>query len=284
MSKKTESKRAKDEEEDLEDEDEEGTEDHEDEEDDGEEERPAHSAKSSHDRRPRARAHATHHDDDHGHGHDHGDEEEDGVDPDDPTWWAPHAVLAALVLIGVAGFFGAFNSVLGKYGAKPAGGETAAHSEAAAPAHKEEAKPAGVQNIPNKQGATPPSPKPAPPVPADVKAPPADAKKTPSGLAYKVIKPGNGKSPAATDSVTVNYTGWTTDGKMFDSSITRGQPATFRLNQVIKGWTEGVPLMKTGETTRFWIPADLAYGEKPMRPGAPAGMLVFDVELISVNN
>jgi len=70
---------------------------------------------------------------------------------------------------------------------------------------------------------------------------------------------------------------------MFDSSVTRGQPATFRLNQVIKGWTEGVPLMKAGETARFWIPAELAYGEKPMRPGAPAGMLVFDIELISVN-
>jgi len=126
------------------------------------------------------------------------------------------------------------------------------------------------------------TPKPAPPVPEDVKGPPDSAKKTASGLAYRVLKPGNGKSPKETDNVTVNYTGWTTDGKMFDSSITRGQPASFRLNQVIKGWTEGVPLMKVGETTRFWIPAALAYGEKPARPGSPSGMLVFDVELISI--
>ena len=127
-----------------------------------------------------------------------------------------------------------------------------------------------------------PAPKP-PPVPEDVKAPPASAKKTASGLAYRVIKPGTGKeSPKATDTVVVNYTGWTPDGKMFDSSVVRGEPASFRLNQVIKGWTEGVQLMKVGETTRFWIPADLAYGEKPKRPGAPAGMLVFDIELLAV--
>src|SRR5215469_15235056 len=82
------------------------------------------------------------------------------------------------------------------------------------------------------------------PAPPDVKAPPSDAKKTPSGLAYKVIKAGTGKKhPAATDSVTVHYTGWTTDGKMFDSSVARGQPATFPLDRVIKGWTEGVQLM-----------------------------------------
>ncbi|MFT3765829.1 MAG: FKBP-type peptidyl-prolyl cis-trans isomerase [Minicystis sp.] len=127
-----------------------------------------------------------------------------------------------------------------------------------------------------------PAPKP-PPVPEDVKAPPANAKKTASGLAYRVIKQGTGKqSPKDTDTVVVNYTGWTPDGKMFDSSVTRGQPASFRLNQVIKGWTEGVQLMKVGDTARFWIPGDLAYGDKPKRPGAPAGMLVFDIELISI--
>ena len=127
-----------------------------------------------------------------------------------------------------------------------------------------------------------PAPKP-PPVPEDVKAAPAAAKKTASGLAYKILKPGTGKqSPKETDSVTVHYTGWTTDGKMFDSSVTRGSPATFRLNQVIKGWTEGVQLMKIGDTARFWIPGNLAYGDKPTRPGTPSGMLVFDIELISV--
>lgn len=119
--------------------------------------------------------------------------------------------------------------------------------------------------------------------PADVAAPPADAQKTESGLASKILKEGTGdKSPGATDTVTVHYTGWTTDGKMFDSSVKRGQPASFPLNQVIKGWTEGLQLMVTGEKRRFWIPGNLAYGETPARPGAPAGMLVFDVELLEI--
>ena len=113
--------------------------------------------------------------------------------------------------------------------------------------------------------------------PADVKAAPADAKKTASGLAYKVIKAGTGtRHPAATSTVTVHYTGWTTDGKMFDSSVARGMPISFGLSDVIKGWTEGVQLMVAGEKMRFWIPQDLAYGGKQ----APYGMLVFDVELI----
>jgi len=122
-----------------------------------------------------------------------------------------------------------------------------------------------------------------PEVPADVKAPPANAKKTKSGLAYRVLKKGTGKEhPKETSRVTVHYTGWTPDGKMFDSSVTRGSPTTFPLNGVIKGWTEGVQLMVVGEKTRFWIPADLAYGDKPKRPGAPSGPLVFDVELLSI--
>ena len=118
-----------------------------------------------------------------------------------------------------------------------------------------------------------------PPTPTDVKAPPADAKKTSSGLAYKVLKPGTGKKhPAATDMVTVHYSGWTTDGKMFDSSVPGNSPATFPLNGVIAGWTEGVQLMVEGEKTRFWIPEKLAYkGQKP-----PFGMLVFDIELIKI--
>lgn len=126
-------------------------------------------------------------------------------------------------------------------------------------------------------------PKP-PEVPKDVKKAPADAKKTASGLAYRLLAPGKGtKKPTAADRVTVHYSGWTTDGKMFDSSVTRGEPSRFGVGQVIKGWTEGLQLMKEGDKMRFWIPADLAYGEKPTRPGAPAGMLVFDVELIAVN-
>ncbi len=79
--------------------------------------------------------------------------------------------------------------------------------------------------------------------------------------------------------MTVHYTGWTTDGKMFDSSVVRGQPASFPLNQVIRGWTEGLRLMVEGEKRRLWIPEKLAYGG---RAGAPQGMLVFDVELISI--
>lgn len=126
------------------------------------------------------------------------------------------------------------------------------------------------------------SPKP-PPVPEDVKAPPASAKKTKSGLAYRLIKKGTGTtSPKPTDMVVVNYSGWTTDGKMFDSSIPRGEPTRFRLDQVIKGWTEGLQLMHKGDVMRFWIPGDLAYGDKPTRPGAPSGMLVFDVELVDM--
>ncbi len=80
----------------------------------------------------------------------------------------------------------------------------------------------------------------------------------------------------------MNYSGWTTDGKMFDSSVTRGEPASFPLNHVIKGWTEGVQLMHVGDVVRFWIPGPLAYGDKPTRPGAPAGMLVFDIELLGI--
>ena len=118
------------------------------------------------------------------------------------------------------------------------------------------------------------------PAPPDVAAPPADTAKTPSGLASRVIKAGTGKThPGRTDLVTVHYTGWTTDGKMFDSSVARGEPATFPLDQVIAGWTEGVQLMVEGEKTRFWIPENLAYKGQP---GAPAGMLVFDVELIKI--
>lgn len=120
------------------------------------------------------------------------------------------------------------------------------------------------------------------PVPEDVAAAPADAEKTASGLKYKVLKAGDGAQPSATSMVKVHYSGWTTDGKMFDSSVARGQPASFPLNRVIKGWTEGVQLMKVGEKARFWIPAELAYGEKPARPGAPAGELVFDIELLEI--
>jgi len=125
-----------------------------------------------------------------------------------------------------------------------------------------------------------PEPPPPPKTPKDVAAPPKDAKRTESGLAYKVLTPGKGdKHPDPTSRVKVHYSGWTTDGKMFDSSVTRGQPATFPLSGVIKGWTEGLQLMVPGEKTRFWIPKELAYNDQP---GKPAGMLVFDVELLEI--
>ena len=118
------------------------------------------------------------------------------------------------------------------------------------------------------------------PAPPDVAAPPADAQKTPSGLASKILNPGTGdKHPQIQDGVRVNYTGWTTDGKMFDSTTTRNQPAMFGLKGVIPGWTEGLQLMTVGEKRRFWIPEELAYKDKP---GRPQGMLVFDIELLEI--
>jgi peptidylprolyl isomerase len=118
------------------------------------------------------------------------------------------------------------------------------------------------------------------PAPPDVAQPPEDAIVEKSGLISKVLEPGTGKMhPRKRDRVEVHYTGWTTDGKMFDSSVTRGRTATFGLTQVISGWTEGLQLMVVGEKRRFWIPEKLAYQG---RPGRPAGMLVFDVELIDI--
>jgi peptidylprolyl isomerase len=122
------------------------------------------------------------------------------------------------------------------------------------------------------------------PAPPDVAAPPADAPRTPSGLASKVLEAGTGaERPGPNDSVKVNYTGWTTDGKMFDSSVAppqqgrKAEPLTLSLGRVIPGWTEGMQLMVVGEKRRFWIPEELAYKG---RRGAPAGMLVFDIELL----
>lgn len=127
----------------------------------------------------------------------------------------------------------------------------------------------------------PPEP---PQVPPDLKAPPPDARKTSSGLVYKVLRPGTGKThPKGRSTVEVHYSGWTLDGRMFDSSVLRGEPATFPLNGVIRGWTEGLQLMVEGEKARFWIPAKLAYGDNP-GGSSPAGTLVFDVELLSIKN
>ncbi|MCX7048142.1 MAG: FKBP-type peptidyl-prolyl cis-trans isomerase [Candidatus Sumerlaeota bacterium] len=108
-------------------------------------------------------------------------------------------------------------------------------------------------------------------------------KALPDGLQYKVIKEGTGKSPKATDQVKVNYRGTLIDGTEFDSSYKRNEPATFGLNQVIKGWTEGIQLMKEGAKYQFVIPSDLAYGEQGNPPVIPpAATLIFEVELLSV--
>ena len=125
----------------------------------------------------------------------------------------------------------------------------------------------------------PPAP---PPVPEDLKAPPSDVTVTASGLKYRCLQAGSGNSPSATSKVHVHYSGWMVqNGEMFDSSVVRGEPISFGLNQVIPGWTEGLQLMKVGEKARLWIPGNLAYGETPSQPGYPYGTLVFDVELLS---
>jgi peptidylprolyl isomerase len=119
------------------------------------------------------------------------------------------------------------------------------------------------------------------PAPKDVAAPPPDALKTPSGLASKVLIVGLGNvHPGPQSMVTVHYTGWTADGKMFETSR-GGQPPSFRLTQVVDGWTEGVQLMVTGETRRFWIPANLAYGNSK-NPSDPQGQLCFEIELLDI--
>lgn len=110
-----------------------------------------------------------------------------------------------------------------------------------------------------------------------------NVKETASGLQYVVEKEGTGAQPTAEDEVTVHYTGRLLDGTVFDSSVNRGEPATFPLNRVIPGWTEGVQLMKEGAKYTFFIPSDLAYGPQGI-PNAipPHSTLIFDVELIKV--
>lgn len=126
-----------------------------------------------------------------------------------------------------------------------------------------------------------------PPAPKDVKAPPASAKKTAAGVSYRLLKAAPAAKagapapvkPAATDTVKVHYTGWTTDGRMFDSSVVRGEPASFPLTGVIAGWTDGLQVLNVGDSARFWIPEELAYQGKPNNP---KGMLVFDIELLEI--
>lgn len=119
-----------------------------------------------------------------------------------------------------------------------------------------------------------------PKTPEDVAAVPDDAERSKSGLAWKVSKPGTGtRHPSRRSKVRVYYTGWTTDGRMFDSTVLRGEPAEFPLDQVIAGWTEGLQMMTEGEVRRFWIPSKLAYANDASKP---QGMLVFEIELLSI--
>lgn len=106
--------------------------------------------------------------------------------------------------------------------------------------------------------------------------------KTASGLKYWDIKEGTGASPAASEEVKVHYSGWLTDGSLFDSSVKRGQPAQFKLNRVIKGWTEGVGSMKVGGKRRLEVPPDLAYGKAGRPKIPPDSTLIFEVELLEV--
>jgi FKBP-type peptidyl-prolyl cis-trans isomerase len=119
-----------------------------------------------------------------------------------------------------------------------------------------------------------------PSAPHDVSAAPADATVTKSKLAYVVLKPGSGtKHPKGNSTVLVHYSGWTSDGKLFDSSVTRGEASEFSLEAVIPGWREGLELMTEGEKVRFWIPSEFAYHGTPNKP---QGMLVFDIELLKI--
>lgn len=122
------------------------------------------------------------------------------------------------------------------------------------------------------------------PAPADVGKPPADAEKAASGLTTKVLQKGTGAvHPTEADIVEVNYVGWQQrDGYMFDTSQKRGTTAKFPLKLLIKGWREGLTLMVAGEKRRMWIPANMAYGDKPRAPGKAYGDLCFDVELVSI--
>lgn len=124
---------------------------------------------------------------------------------------------------------------------------------------------------------------PPPDVPPDLKTPPADATKTASGLVYKRMETGQGQRlPKRGDRVLVHYSGWDMSGQLFDSSVVRGEPISFGVDEVIPGWTEALQLMHEGDKLRVWIPGNLAYGDEPKAPGVPAGRLCFDVHLIQI--
>jgi peptidylprolyl isomerase len=118
--------------------------------------------------------------------------------------------------------------------------------------------------------------------PEDVAAPPKKAKRTKSGLAYRILTKGKaGRHPTPESTVEVQFTGWTPDGKMFDTSVGRLEPPQLLVSGAIPGWTEGLQLLVVGDKARFWIPGNLGYDAIP-NSNAPKGMLVFDIELLSI--
>ncbi len=123
----------------------------------------------------------------------------------------------------------------------------------------------------------------APPTPNDLRTPPRAASWTPSGVAIQVLRPGVGTvHPTMNNSVKVNYTVWTADGKLYESTVISDHPATFLLGTALAGWREALPRMVPGEKARLWIPAALAYGDHPANPLLPAGPLVYDLELMEL--
>jgi peptidylprolyl isomerase len=123
----------------------------------------------------------------------------------------------------------------------------------------------------------------APPVPADLKAPAGNAVKTASGLAFQVLKNGSGtQHPSMTSQVTLHYSGWTSDGKLFESTAMAGHPAIFHVGTTLPAWREVLPQMVPGEKLRLWVPAALAYGDRPVNHDNPAGSLVYDIELLQL--
>lgn len=122
-----------------------------------------------------------------------------------------------------------------------------------------------------------------PATPADLKSPPKDAIVLPSGLAFQVLEKGIGKDhPSASSLVSMHYSAWTSTGRLFETTVTSGQPGSFPVGNLLPGWREGVVRMVVGEKTRFWIPASLAYGEKPAGRKLPAGSMVFEVQLLAI--
>jgi peptidylprolyl isomerase len=119
--------------------------------------------------------------------------------------------------------------------------------------------------------------------PGDLNMPPPEAKRTSSLLVYRVLSPGTGTHPPGPrDKIKIHYSGWTADGELFDSTRHRGRPAILDVDKMIPGWSEAVQLMVKGQRNRIWIPSHLAYGSRPSIPGAPAGRLVIDVELVDI--